>query len=148
MDNLLKVPGMQKARVGINPFLDLIPGVGDAAATVIQAVTILEAHRRKVPKIVLARMAVNVLLNGFMGMIPAAGEVFAFWFKPTTRNYNLLLKHAPQTGGSVAPIRRNTTGDWLFVVCLLGGMLVIMGMFIALGMYVLGAIWHALFSSR
>ena len=148
MDNLLKVPGTQKARVGINPFLDLVPGIGDAAATIIQAVTILEAHRRNVPRIVLARMALNVLLNGFMGMIPAAGEVFAFWFKPTTRNYDLLLKHAPQAGSSVAPVRRNTTGDWLFVGCLLAGVLVVMGIFIALGMYILAALWHALFSPR
>ena len=50
------------------------------------------------PKIVLARMALNVLLNGAMGMVPGVGEVFSFWFRPSSRNYNLLLKHAPQAG--------------------------------------------------
>ncbi len=148
MDNLLKVPGTQKARVGINPFLDLIPGIGDAAATIIQAVTILEAHRRNVPKIILARMGTNVLVNGFMGMIPVVGEAFAFWFKPTTRNYDLLLKHAPQSGSNVAPVRRNTSGDWLFVLGLLTVMLVVMGLFIALGLYILAAVGHLLFSHR
>ena len=144
MDNLLKVPGTQKARIGINPFLDLVPGIGDAAATVIQAVTILEAHRRNVPRIVLARMALNVLLNGFMGMIPFVGEGFAFFFKPTTRNYDLLLRHAPQSGSSVAPVRRNTASDWLFVAGLLAVVVVVMCVFIAVGLYILAALAHLL----
>ncbi len=63
MDNLVKVPGT-KARVGINPFLDLIPFVGDGAAMFISAATILEGARRGVPKVVLTRMGMNILLNG------------------------------------------------------------------------------------
>ena len=84
MDNLLKVPGTG-ARVGLNPVLDLIPGIGDAGATIIQALTIVEAARRKVPKIVLTRMALNVLLNGAVGVVPGVGEVFAFWFSGRRR---------------------------------------------------------------
>ena len=143
MDNVLKVPGTG-ARIGINPILDLIPGIGDAGATVIQALTIVEAARRKVPKIVLARMALNVLLNGAMGVIPGVGEVFAFWFRPSSRNYNLLLKHAPQDAPAGAQPHRNTAGEWVFVIGLLIAVLVIMGFFIALGWYVLAALWHAI----
>ena len=144
MDNVLKVPGTQKMRVGLNPILDLIPGIGDAGATVIQALTIVEAARRKVPKIVLARMALNVLLNGAMGVIPGLGEVFAFWFRPSSRNYNLLLKHAPQDAPAGAQPSRNTAGEWVFVVGLLAGVLVVMGLFIGLGIHILAWLWHAL----
>ena len=143
MDNVLKVPGTG-ARIGINPILDLIPGIGDAGATVIQALTIVEAARRKVPKIVLARMALNVLLNGAMGVIPGVGEIFAFWFRPSSRNYNLLLKHAPQDAPAGTQPRKNTAGEWVFVIGLLIAVLVIMGFFIALGWYVLAAVWHAI----
>ena len=145
MDNLLKVPGTKKARVGINPFLDIIPGVGDSAAVLIQALTLVEGARRRVPRVVLTRMFLNVLLNGFMGMIPGVGEAFAFWFKPTSRNYNLLIKHAPLSGSAAAPVDKSTSGDWAFVIFLLIVMVAIMAVFIAAGLYVIGWLAHQLF---
>lgn len=145
MDNLLKVPGTQRARVGLNPILDLIPfGVGDAGATIVQALTIVEAARRKVPKIVLARMALNVLLNGAMGVLPVVGEVFSFWYRPSSRNYNLLLKHAPQDSPVGTPTPRGTAGEWVFVIGLLAVVLIVMGLFIGLGIHILALLWHAL----
>lgn len=144
MDNVIKVPGTRQTRVGLNPVLDLIPfGVGDTAAALVQAFTIIEAARRRVPKVVLMRMSLNVLLNGIMGVIPGVGEVFSFWYRPSSRNYNLLLKHAPLGGSSAAPIPKNGFGDWAFVFGLLAVMLVFVGIFIALGFYILAAIWHA-----
>ena len=143
MDNVIKIPGMQK-RVGINPLLDLIPlGFGDAAATIAQVVTILEGARRGVPKIILARMGTNILLNGMVGIVPVLGEAFSWWFRPSSRNYQLLLQHAPQAGVA-APSRRNNTGDYLFVFGLLAVVLVAMGVFIALGFWLLTALWHFL----
>ena len=143
MDNVIKIPGLQK-RIGINPLLDLIPfGPGDALATIAQALTILEGARRGVPKIVLARMGTNILLNGMIGIMPGVGEAFSWWFRPSSRNYQLLLKHAPQDGTS-APIRRTSTGDYLFVFGLLAVVLVLMGVCIALGFWLLTAIWHFL----
>ncbi len=144
MDNVIKIPGLKRG-LGINPLLDLIPVVGDGAATVVQMLTILEGARRGVPRIVLARMGMNVLLNGAVGTLPVVGEAFAWWFRPSSRNYQLLLNHAPQAGGSVAPARKNTAADFLFVFGLLAVVLVVMGVFIALGFYVLAAIWHAVF---
>ena len=145
MDNLVKVPGTQKARFGINPFLDIIPGIGDSAAVLIQALTLVEGARRSVPRVVLTRMFLNVLLNGFMGMIPFVGEAFAFWFKPTSRNYNLLMKHAPLSGTTVAPVDKSTSGDWAFVIFLLIVMFAIMAVFIAAGLYVIGWLAHQMF---
>ena len=143
MDNLLKVPGTKKG-IGLNPILDLLPVFGDGAATIMQMLTIFEGARRGVPKIVLARMGANILLNGGVGTIPGVGEAFAWWFRPSSRNYQLLLQHAPQAGGAVAaPARRNTRGDFVFVFGLLAVVLIVMGMFIALGFLVLKAIWHA-----
>lgn len=142
MDNVIKVPGLKKG-IGINPFLDLIPVVGDGAATVVQMLTILEGARRGVPKIVLARMGMNILLNGIIGVVPGVGEAFSWWFRPSSRNYQLLLDHAPQTGGSVAaPTRKNTAGEFLFVFGLLAVLLVVMGALIALGWHILNVVWY------
>ena len=145
MDNLLKVPGTKQARFGLNPFLDIIPGIGDSAAVVIQALTLVEGARRRVPRVVLTRMFLNVVLNGFMGMVPFVGEAFAFWFKPTSRNYNLLLKHAPLSGSAAAPTDKSTTGDWAFVIFLLVVMVAIMAVFIAAGLWVIGWLAHQVF---
>ena len=143
MDNILKVPGTKKG-IGLNPILDLLPVFGDGAATIMQMLTIFEGARRGVPKIVLARMGANILLNGAVGTIPGVGEAFAWWFRPSSRNYQLLLQHAPQAGGAVtAPARRSTTGDFFFVFALLAVVLIVMGMFIFLGVLVLKALWHA-----
>ncbi len=144
LDNLIKVPGV-KRRVGLDAIFDFLPGVGefgDAAATLISSLTILEGARRGLPKIVLARMAGNVLLNGLIGVIPFVGGAFAFWFRPSQRNYQLLLRH---TSGTTATVRRSTARDWVFVLALVGGMLVIALTFIGLGLWVSLHLLKALF---
>ena len=128
MDHLIKVPGT-KATIGINPFLDLIPIFGDSAAVIISALTIFEGFRRKVPNVVLARMGLNVLLNGLIGVIPGVGEVFSFWFKPTSRNYQLLQQHSTPLGAA----RKGTWQEWGFIIGLLAVVLIGLGLFLGLG---------------
>lgn len=129
MDNFLKVPGT-KARIGLNPFLDLLPLIGDGAAMLITATMIVEGARRRAPKIVLARMAANTLLNGLMGTIPVVGEAFAFWFKPSQRNYHLLIKHSDNARS------KSTAGDKVYVFGLIALVLGLIGLFIGMGVYV------------
>jgi hypothetical protein len=81
MDDLFRVPGT-KRRFGLNPLLDLIPAIGDASAATISAATLFVAARSGVPKVVIARMGLNILLNAMIGVIPGIGEAFAFWFRP------------------------------------------------------------------
>ncbi len=140
MDNLVKIPGT-KARVGINPFLDLIPFVGDGAAMFISAATILEGARRGVPKVVLTRMGLNILLNGVVGTIPGVGEAFAFWFKPSSRNYQLLVQHSPAVG-TVAP--KTTAREWAFVIGLVAVLLIVLGALVGVGFFVIAWLYHAL----
>ena len=92
MDRLIRIPGIQK-RLGLNPILDLIPGFGDIAAAVVSVSVLIYGIRRGIPKILLGRMALNVLINEVVGIIPIVGSVFAFWFTANTRNYELLREH-------------------------------------------------------
>ena len=142
MDNLFKVPG-SKMRFGLNPFLDLVPVFGDGAAAVVSALTLFVAARLRVPKVVLARMGLNILLNAVMGVIPGVGEVFAFWFRPSMRNYKLLQKHMVE---HPAVRRLSTRGDWLFVAALVGGVLVVFAMCIGAGAWLTWWMLHGLFS--
>jgi len=143
MDNLFKIPGV-KQRLGLNPFLDLLPVFGDGAAAVVSALTLFVAARYRVPNVVLVRMAMNILLNAVIGIIPGVGEVFAFWFRPSSRNFAMLQKHLSEQGE-----RReaSTREDWLFVTGLVGGVLLVFTVCIGLGTYFFYALLHATFFS-
>jgi hypothetical protein len=107
MDRLIHIPGLKK-RLGLNPIIDLVPGFGDIAVALVSVSVIVYGIRRRVPKIVLGRMALNVLLNEVVGLIPIIGSAFAFWFQANTRNYQLIRGHIDTPG-------RSTKGDKIFV---------------------------------
>ena|ERR1700726_240382 len=112
MDRLIRIPGL-KHRLGLNPILDLIPGIGDFGAALISVSVLIYAVRRGIPKILLGRMALNVLINEVVGLLPIVGSIFAFWFCANTRNYQLVREHLDTP-------KRSTSGDKLFVGVVLG----------------------------
>jgi hypothetical protein len=122
MDNLLRVPGT-KFRIGLDPLLGLIPGLGDTASAVVSALALVQAARRGLPKIILARMSLNILLNELIGIIPGIGDAFSFWFKSNARNYQILQTHA----AGLAKPRRS---DWIFVI----GVLCVLFLVVCLGL--------------
>ncbi len=127
MDNLIRVPGTN-FRIGIDPLIGLIPGLGDTGSALVSAMALIQAARAGIPKIVLARMAVNILLNEIVGIIPGIGDAFSFWFKSNARNYELLKKHG---AGGHRP-RQATRSDWFFVV----SVLVALGLIVGVGIFV------------
>ena len=107
MDNLLQLPGT-KLRFGFDPLLGLIPAVGDTGSAIISALALIAAARRGLPKILLARMGLNILINEAVGIIPVLGDAFSFWFKSNQRNYELLKRYTAAPG-------RATKSNWIFV---------------------------------
>ena len=57
-------------------------------------------------------MALNILINAVVGMVPLVGDLFVLWYKPNIRNYNILQRYAGQANAV-------TRGDWLFVSILI-----------------------------
>src|SRR5437870_13343987 len=112
MDRLIRIPGIQK-RLGLLPILDLLPVFGDIAAAAISVSVLVYGIRRGIPKILLGRMALNVLINEVVGIVPIVGSVFAFWFTANTRNYQLLREHLDTPN-------RSTKSDKIFVGGILG----------------------------
>jgi Domain of unknown function (DUF4112) len=117
MDRLIQIPGIKK-RLGLNPIVDLIPGFGDIAAALVSVSVLAYAVRRGVPKILLGRMALNVLINEVVGIVPIVGSIFAFWFTANTRNYELLRQHLDTP-------HRSTKSDKIFVGAILSLVIVI-----------------------
>ena len=124
MDNLVRVPGTQ-FRLGIDPLIGLIPGIGDTGSAMVSAVALIHAARQGFPKIILARMAVNILLNELIGIVPLIGDAFSFWFKSNARNHRLIKDYA---GGR----RKVGPSDWIFVF----GILILLGLLVAAGITV------------
>ncbi|MGA6829131.1 DUF4112 domain-containing protein [Nitrospira sp. NS4] len=108
LDSAIAIPGTQ-IRIGLDPLFGLVPGIGDAFASAVGSVILLIAARLRVPKIVLVRMGMNLLINGVVGMIPFAGDAFSVWFQSNRLNARLLAECA---GPATA---RSTAGDWLAV---------------------------------
>jgi hypothetical protein len=96
-DTALVVPGTN-IRFGVEALLRLVPGVGDAAASALSCYLLYEAYRLGVPKILFARMAANVALEGALGAVPVAGDAFDVFFRANRRNVALLRAHFAAAG--------------------------------------------------
>jgi hypothetical protein len=96
-DTAFLLPGI-KVRFGVESLLRLIPVVGDAAASALSLYLLYEASRLGVPRLLLARMVANVVLEGAVGAVPYAGDAFDVFFRANRRNVALLREHFARTG--------------------------------------------------
>ena len=110
---------------------------GDTASAIVSALVLIQAARRGLPKILLARMSLNILINEIVGIVPGLGDAFSFWFKSNKRNYQLLSAHTAAPG-------RARTSDWIFVIAVLAMLFVIVATGIFVSLLVLRAIAHLL----
>ena len=119
MDEFLRVPGTQ-FRFGLDPLIGLVPGIGDTGSALVSAFALVQAVRLGVPKVLLARMSMNILINEIIGIVPIVGDAFSFWFKSNARNYQIIKEHL----GAPRVSRR---GDWIFLIAVLVLLFVIVG---------------------
>ena len=120
MDTYFRIP-ILGWRFGLNLIIDLIPGIGDWATSIVALVILVAAVRYRVPKVALLRMGINIAIYFIVGLIPFAGDILGAWWKPNKRNLSLLEERATISGPDA---RKARTSDWLFVamivLCLFG----------------------------
>ena len=97
MDEFIRVPGT-KFKFGLDPLLGLLPGIGDTGSALVSAFALIQAARLGVPKILLVRMSLNILINELVGIVPVIGDAFSFWFKSNARNYQIIKDHTAAPG--------------------------------------------------
>ena len=107
LDSAFVVPGT-RYRVGVDPFLGLLPGIGDLVSPLFAIGILWQAHDLGIPRVVQLRMIFNVAIDTLLGALPFIGDLFDFVWKANDKNMVLLEHHATQE-------RRAAAGDWLFV---------------------------------
>ena len=136
LDNAISIPGTNW-KIGLDPIIGLIPGVGDMIGAVLSGYIVLEAVRAEVPTFTLARMLVNVGIDTLLGAVPALGDVFDAAWKSNAMNVALLERHLVATDGA-PPKRRNVIGVMALALIVL---VIILGAGVALGIFVARLLW-------
>lgn len=111
LDNAFVVPGTSY-RVGLDPIIGLIPGIGDLVSPLFTIGMLLQARDLGVPKVVQGRMLINVAIDAVLGVVPVVGDVFDFAWKSNQMNLALLELHAREE-------RAGSAGDYLFVALMI-----------------------------
>ena len=137
LDQRFTIPGTS-IRIGLDPIVSLIPGVGDLLANLTGSVILVIAAQLGVPKIVLTRMGINIAINTLLGAVPFFGDVISIWYRSNVKNVELLERYVGR--GS----KRADSKDWLFVIALIVGLLLLLGGIAVFGIWVLKQIWQAL----
>jgi len=92
MDTAFRIPVLG-IKVGWDPVLGLVPGLGDLIATAVSAYVIVLAARFRLPKSILAQMVLNIGLEAVVGTVPLVGDLFDAFYKSNVRNLKLLEAH-------------------------------------------------------
>jgi len=133
LDTTVRIPGTS-LYIGLDPLLGLIPGIGDVIANLIGTIILGLATRLQLPRIVLARMSLNLLINGTVGAVPIVGDLFSVWFRSHTRNAALLREAAMKPD-------RETHGDWSYVIGIIGGTALLLLLTIAFVVWLIFKVW-------
>jgi hypothetical protein len=109
---LAKVEKLARVMDGffLDPLLGLgLPGAGDLVGAAAGLYALAVAWRLRVPKVLIARMMLNLSVDLLGGSIPVVGDIWDFFFRAHTRNAALLRARLAQGPG------RSSPWDWLAV---------------------------------
>ncbi len=128
LDDLIRIPGTDR-RIGLDPIIGLIPGVGDFLTSTGGLALLAAGAKRRVPKSVYLRMTSNWVLNSLVGAIPFVGDAFSFWYKSNRRNYELLNAHLENT----IEAERKRSGGWWGILILSVAVVIVVTTFVLIG---------------
>jgi len=108
-DDVIRIPGT-KVRIGLDPLVGLIPGVGDAASWIVSAYVPLEAWRQGAPKRLIGRMIATIATDALVGAVPLLGDLFDVTYRANRRNVETLLEWMDASGDAGGGTRERRKG--------------------------------------
>src|SRR4051812_12616353 len=139
LDNSITIPGIGR-KIGLDPIIGLIPGIGDVIGAAMSGYIILEAARAEASALTLARMVVNVGIDTALGAIPALGDLFDAAWKSNTKNVALLERHLAAGAPAAGTTKHGNIG---MMALILVALVVILGAGLALSIYTARLLWNA-----
>lgn len=135
LDSSIPLPGGY--RIGLDGVIGLIPGVGDAIGGGLSTWILYQAYKQEVPKMILTRMVINVVIDGAIGAIPILGDIFDFYWKANLRNVRLLERYKRNPEHTY---RRSALSNFIFFA----GVVTLVVLLIFAVVAVLEMLWAAL----
>lgn len=83
-------------KFGLEPVVGLIPGIGDIVALIFSLSILAVGIYMKLPFRALVRIAINILFDFLIGIMPIAGDVADTIFKANLKNIEILERFAKQ----------------------------------------------------
>jgi len=123
LDDRFRIPGTD-VRFGLDPVIGILfPGVGDAVTGLGSVGLMALALRRGVPRVILFRMILNILVDVLAGALPIVGDIFDLAYKSNRRNLELIRQHE-------MPASKAT--GWDYAIATLGVSLAILSIIVPL----------------
>lgn len=137
LDSWFTIPGT-KIKVGLDPIVGLVTGVGDLAGASLSVYFMFYATRLGARSSVLLRMFMNIMADLLIGLVPILGDLFDVAWKANLRNAKLLeeLEEDPKKLE-----KESTVFMWILFSILV---LILIGIVIAIG-WAVAEIWDSLF---
>lgn len=113
LDNALPIPGTDR-RIGLDPLLGLVPGLGDLAGAAGAVYVIIAGAQLGASRAVIARMVLNVGIDTVIGTIPLIGDLFDAGWKANARNVAMIERHLE------SPVATRRASVWTLALAVLG----------------------------
>lgn len=95
LDDAFTLPGV-KQKIGLDPVLGLIPGGGDLVCFLLGIYILWVGYDVGVSQKQLRKMALNLLLDYLIGLIPIIGDAIDIMYRPNSDNIKIIEEHYHQ----------------------------------------------------
>ena len=119
LDSAFPLPGGY--RIGLDGIIGLIPGFGDIAGSIASSYIIVESARLGASTATLLRMAMNVLVESLVGLVPFLGDLFDIVWKANEKNMALMEKQLAADPPASSPETRLKATVFIILVLMLAG---------------------------
>jgi hypothetical protein len=136
LDSSIPIPGT-RLTVGLDALIGLFPILGDLIGVLLSSYILGEAARLGAPRVLLMRMAFNIGIEGVVGIVPLAGDVFDAAWKANQRNVRVL-------DAWIERPEKAERSSRLFGIAIVAGVVLILALLGALAFLLARWIWGAL----
>jgi Domain of unknown function (DUF4112) len=113
MDDCITIPCCGQRKMGLDPIIGMLPGIGDFGSALI-SLFIIARMSPTLSRYTILRMLVNVWIDAVTGVFPLLGDIFDIGWKANQRNV-AIFEDQIKVGGEA---RMNTDRRWIIMVVL------------------------------